>query len=201
VTVEGGTGTCTTPVYPDNNGCGAIYKLEESVPGVWDESLAFSFADVPQGWSPIGPLTGNGKGTFYGVTYSGGAVTPNGLGKGTAYRLVLKDGEFVFTQLHIFNGGFDAESPDSPLVIGAGNQLFGASSLGSTGGLGSIFNVQPPLHPWGKWSVSMIAPFSSAGAGPYYPEGKIIMDGSGRIYGVTPSGGKNNKGTIYMVNP
>ena len=79
-TAIGGIG-CSFP------GCGVVFKLAHTKTG-WQETIVYSFKGVPDGRYPVGALTPDGKGNFYGATGAGG--TGNSWGYGTVYELTLQ---------------------------------------------------------------------------------------------------------------
>jgi len=80
-TTSGGTG-CSFP------GCGVIFRLAHTKMG-WQETVVYSFKGVPDGRYPVGALTPDGKGNFYGATGAGGTGN-SGWGYGTVYELKLE---------------------------------------------------------------------------------------------------------------
>jgi uncharacterized repeat protein (TIGR03803 family) len=128
-------------------------------------------------------------GNLYGTTSeggNGGSSCRNGsFGCGVVYKL---DSSGTETVLYSFTGGADGSGPATRLVRDASGNLYGTTVLGgNTGsacgslGCGVVFKVDPTgtetvLHTF----------FGPDGA---EPEGRLILDASGKLVGVTSSGG------------
>jgi len=96
----------------------------------------FSFTGgSASGANPNGSLTLVGS-TLYGTTKSGGSAN-----KGTVFGINL-DGS-GYTNLYSFTGGSDGANPDGDLTA-AGNILYGWTSAGGSGGVGTVFAVTIP---------------------------------------------------------
>lgn len=85
----GGAGSCNQ-FFDYNNGCGTVFKLSPpaSHGGPWTETTLHSFAGGSDGANPWAPLTSDGKGGFYGTTYTGGNESTCGPGCGTVFHVV-----------------------------------------------------------------------------------------------------------------
>jgi hypothetical protein len=86
----GGAGSCSR-FFDYTNGCGTVFKLSPpaSHGGSWTETTVHSFAGGSDGANPWAGLTSDGKGGFYGTTYTGGNQTTCGAwGCGTIFHIV-----------------------------------------------------------------------------------------------------------------
>ena len=89
-TTQGGGNQCGT------SGCGTIFQLTPA--GVLSTIYEFNYANNNNTgpWSPLGPLTQDTDGTFFGVTAAGGTNTSCNLGCGTIYHMTVAGiGPFV----------------------------------------------------------------------------------------------------------
>jgi hypothetical protein len=75
---------------------------------------------------------------------------------------------------------------------GHGN-LFGMT----TGGVGSAFKLTKATA--GQWRYRSLFCFCNAGAVGESPQGKVILDSSGRLYGATYTGGTNGAGVVFRL--
>jgi uncharacterized repeat protein (TIGR03803 family) len=181
-TNEGGTNSCL---------CGTVFKLTPpSPPGkAWTRSTLYSFTGA-DGSAPEGGMTFGPEGVLYGTTYSGGAgngvvfrLTPPAVGKTrwTEATLTLFSGETA-------NGAVDAH-PRGRLIIDKG-VIYGTNTGGAYGG-GTVFKLTPPAKGKTAWTETILFAFKSGKEGGD-PEGGLIMDAAGDLYGMTEKGGIKN---------
>jgi uncharacterized repeat protein (TIGR03803 family) len=99
--------------------------------------------------------------------------------------------------LHVFQGGSDGALPDGGLVADKEGNLFGTTSNGGAGctpdDCGTVFMLAP------DHTESVLYAFKGGvdGAG---PDGSLLADKSGALYGVTGGGGGNcGCGTVFEL--
>lgn len=165
---------------------GAVFKL--SAKGKLKVLHAFDGSD---GVFPQGSLVRDRAGNLYGIAGQGGTS-----GAGTVYR-VAADG--TFTLLYSFSGGNDGGYPVGGLALDKEGNLYGTTQLGGTSGTGTIFELSSN----GKESVLYNFTDGSDGA---FPQGDLLRDKSGTLYGTAESGGIVNCeniscGTVFALAP
>ena len=182
-------------------GCGAVFKLAPD----GTETLLHSFAGGRDGDGPWGRLIKNKDGNLYGTTITGGkAGCANSGGCGTVFKIASDGKETV---LHAFAGGSDGQFPYAGLVSDAKGNLYGTTEQGGTGfkdctegfGSGTIFKITPD----GKEKVLHSFTGSPDGC---LPDGPLIMDTAGNLYGTTSYGGQSecppySCGTVFKFAP
>jgi uncharacterized repeat protein (TIGR03803 family) len=162
------------------------------------------------------PQTGlvmDSKGNLYGTTQFGGPYVGSGYGNnsgGTVYQLTPKG-----TLNYIYGfGGYtaDGQAPLDSLVIDAKGDLYGTTWLGGTGpctttnapsGCGTVFELKPTTKK-GKttWTESILYNFDGPPTDGSFPvDGLTFVKATGNFYGVTPTGGANNYGTMFELIP
>lgn len=172
-------------------GLGAVFMLE---PGGKEKPL-HSFSGV-DGMSPDGKLVRDSAGNLYGTTLFGG--TPeNGScvhGCGTVFKL---DPQGKFTTLYAFKGKADGGEPSGNLVRDAEGNLYGAVQYDGPGGYGGVFKIDS------NGKESLLYGFGALPDGER-PEGGVIRDSSGNLYGNTlfggSGGGNYGYGTVFKVD-
>lgn len=193
------------------------------------ESILFSFPqNKANGHRIAGPVARDASGALYGVFESGGtgcndSFQPNA-GCGTVYKLTTPAGNRTVwkrTVIYRFLGGNDGAHPTGRLLLDASGSLYGATLSGGgtscsgsfdpgfSGGCGTIFKLTPPGADQTSWSESVIYRFAGASDGAY-PNGGLIADSSGALYGTTQRGGAGGGrceaplatcGTAFMLSP
>jgi hypothetical protein len=210
VTTDGGT-SCPPP------GCGTVFQLAPPAKkgGAWTETVLHVF-DGNDGSRPAGSVILDAKGNLYGTTAYGGTGTcillGGNVGCGLVYELsppAKKGGEWTYSILYSFLGGKDGQYPSGNLVFDAVGNLYGATIYG--GGFqgtcnapyylycGTVFELSPPKTKDGKWKEKVLYSFKGVKSGQdsgdgASPNGGLILDSKGAIYGTTYFGGNNQKG-------
>ncbi len=177
-----------------NSGCGTVFKLEMT----GKETVLYRFSGAPDGAGPAG-LIPDSAGNLYGTTYYGGTGPCNdgqGVGCGTVFKLDKSGNETI---LHSFSGGTDgANPPGGGLVRDSMGILYGTALNGGDFGQGIAFK----LNKTGK--VTVLHAFTDGTDGGQ-PQGGLIRDAAGNLYGTTFSGGncqynQNGCGTVFKLN-
>jgi hypothetical protein len=211
VTGYGGTGDCVLLGVPA--GCGTVYEISppKQKGGQWTETILYSLPTSKQGYLPNGNLVFDRAGSLYGVTVYGGTrgTTCNGFygGQcGVVFKLSppkTKGAKWTEKVLHDFAGGTDGASPNGDLALdGRGNVYGTTAGGGSTGcqgpGCGTAFELKPATKTGGGWNEKMLHRFTdgSDGAG---PNGGLIFDAKGSLYGTAGGGGTQGVGVVFRL--
>jgi len=180
-------------------GCGVVYKVPHQHLTIL--SPLYKFAGGSDGANPTW-LTFGGNGTIYGVTLAGGGAGCGGGGCGTVFNLRPPSHSCASiscpwseTQLYSFQGQPDAATPLS-LVFSNGN-IFGVSEYGGVHNGGAIFELMPSGS---GWTEQVIYSFTGGQDG-YYPNGALVIDSLGKLYGTAFFGGQYGYGTIFELSP
>jgi len=111
------------------------------------------------------------------------------------------------TILYSFNGKSSGNTPMGGLVADAAGNLYGTTAYGganisqclwSTKGCGTVFELSPNSS--GGWTETVIYSFTGGNDGAF-PEGNLIFDAKGNLYGVAARGGASYDGTVFELSP
>jgi hypothetical protein len=194
----GGKGNTCNEFYGGN--CGTVFELSppKQKGGKWTEKVLYSFGAARDGTNPNGGLVLNRKGTIYGTTlyggyYGGGCAK---VGCGTVFKLKPPSGKgetWTEEQIHVFKDGNDGGWPQTGVTPDAKAYLYGTT-------IGTVFRLTPPLSRTStSWGLATLYTFVGCGSG-CDPQGTLIFDLSGKIYGTTYSA-LSTSGTVYSLVP
>jgi uncharacterized repeat protein (TIGR03803 family) len=169
-------------------GCGTVYQLSPPQDGgSWTETVLHVFVGPSNGdaYAPTCNLIFDAAGNLYGDagfggTYNNGAVfklsPPATLGEAWTESVI-----------HSFVGAPDGASSDGGLTLGPNGVLYGAASTWGPSGDGTVFQLTPPAT-GSKWRLKVLKGFNLRLEGGI-PNGGLILDASGNLYGTTAVGG------------
>jgi uncharacterized repeat protein (TIGR03803 family) len=174
---------------------GTIWELPNG--GAAIQTLAtFNGTD---GSMPVGRIAVDSKGNLFGATEFGGddiggASTP--LGSGAAWELSVGMTQPVV--LAPFDSTTTGEFPVGGVVLDNNGDLFGTTSTGgntsgSSTGNGTVWEV-----PARTVSPRTIQDF--AGTDGANPQGALLADNFGNVYGTTTAGGSGQGGTVFEMD-
>jgi len=180
-TWEGGGTGCV------GSGCGTVFKIDSA----GNETIVHSFRTGVDGSAPFAGLIRDGAGNLYGTTSEGGVA----FGFGTVFKI---DAQNNYTVLYRFSGQADGSGPLGSVVRDSSGNLYGTTSFGGDltcqppSGCGVVFKldtsgVETVLHAF----------HDSDGRA---PNGNLIRDPSGNLYGVTQFGGQLGFGTVFKID-
>jgi uncharacterized repeat protein (TIGR03803 family) len=197
------------PVY----GCGAVFELTPGSDGGWKEKVIHNFnGQNKDGFYPRGSLVSDAAGSLYGTTASGGAhnscLQVNSSGCGAVVRLTRDaKGQWKESVIYSFKGS-DGWQPLGNLIFDKKGNLYGTTSQG--GGYnrncyeyscGTVFELSPSSD--GLWTETVLHHFN--GNDGAQPQGSLIFDAAGNLYGATsvggPYGGGFGGGAVFELMP
>lgn len=135
-----------------------------------------------------GRLLVDDDGIVWGTTEMGGS---NGTGYGTVFK--YNPTAQSFTTLHSFNLGGNGGFPRSGLVDGGDGFLWGTASSSPNG---VIYKVNKAT---GAVTVTYAFPSSPTTEGSR-PEGELLPDGAGNLWGTAIVGGTSSNGVLFKFN-
>ncbi len=177
-------------------GSGTIFKVTPTGKGT--ELFAFQGGDNTNPKLPAGGLLLGHNGDIFGAAEIGNSPACK-LGCGSIFRLDAT-GHMHF--LHQFTGGADGSNPTGPLIRDASGNFYGVAQSGGDhtcgtsflthgDGCGVVFKIDS------HHILTVLHTFTgSKGA---IPQGGLLLDSSGNLFGTTLKGGTSNNGIIYEI--
>jgi uncharacterized repeat protein (TIGR03803 family) len=185
-TIDGGAIPCNGG---GQFGCGTVFKLS---PGN-KETVLYAYTGDADGAYPYAGLVRDVDGILYACPISNGC--------GTVFQVDAAGKERV---LYSFSGQADGATPYAGLVRDTAGQLYGSAVFGGDAsgiyGHGVVFEVDAT----GKEAVLHTFGYPPDGS---WPNGRLLLDSKGNIYGTTSAGGIVNNdcysgcGTVFKLSP
>ena len=167
---------------------GVVFKLVGT-----KETVLYAFTGGEDGGGPEAGTLLDANGNLYGTTTYGGDINclyPDPCG--VVYKLVGRKE----TVLHAFKGSPDGVYPTAGLVMDAGGNLYSTTRDGGDGANGgTVFEVSKDrkerlLHTFGAGGRENDGDS---------PQGGVVFDPYGNLYGTTVYGGKGCCGTVFEI--
>jgi len=165
-----------------SSGYGTVFKLDPS----GAETVLHSFTNAGgDGAYPFAGLVTDTAGNLYGTTIQGGSSN-----YGTVFKLGPSGTETV---LHSFVYS-DGAAPIASLVMDAAGNLYGTAHGGGSSGYGTVFKLDS------SGAETVLHSFTNSGGDGGDPEGGLVMDAAGTLYGTTfQGGGSSSSGTVFKL--
>ena len=171
-----GAGNLYGTTSAGGSGQGVVFLLNAT-----GHELVRPFGGEPDGETPEAGLIADSAGNGYGTTYGGGSGSLGGAG--TVYK-INRNG--VETVLYRFSGP-DGDHPAAGLVRDSSGNLYGTTFYGGTASCscGTVFKLTP------SGTESVLHSFTGGSDGKF-PQGALLIDSSGNLYGTASEGGVVN---------
>ena len=161
-------------------GCGS------NCPPAFSFQVLYSFVGGADGATPRAGVIADASGNLYGMTSSGGTAAA-----GVIYTLGSTGKEGL---LYTFKGLTDGETPTTTLTRDSVGNLYGTAGSSSGNGFGVVFRLDP------GGNETLLYTFSG-GADGGFPNGGVVRDPAGNIYGTVTGGGTLANGLVYKIDP
>jgi len=166
-------------------GAGVLFRVSSD--GTEEVLHAFQGGQGTEAAVPAGGVISDGAGNLFGATLLGGLGPFPGFG--TLYRV---DPTGKFSVLYKFQGKSDGAEPSGPLVRDAKGNLYGVALLGGDPGKGTVFKLSA------TGTLTVLHTFSGIADGSA-PQGGLLLDKVGTLYGSTSQGGDSGNGTLFQI--
>ena len=186
------------------SGCGTVFELTPEN-GHWKETVLYNFAGGSDGVLPLTNLIFDQAGNLYGTTADGGVAGPIcGNGCGTVFKLTPSGGGWTESIIFQFTDAqHSGASPAPGLVFDQAGNLYGTTAYGGNhgsicayNGCGVVFELSPQP---GAWKETILYTFLGSDA--TFPNGNLIFDQAGNLYGTTQGGLFGDWGSVFELSP
>ncbi len=177
-------------------GLGTVYELTPHADGIWTEKVLYSLGNgTTDGANPRSGVIFDAAGrNLYGTTINGGTY-----GLGAVFELSPTAGG-GWTEKVLFSfDGTDGQAGWDKLIFDAAGNLYSTSGSGGAYGQGTIYELKPNAS--GGWNEKVLHNFGNGTDGGS-PQGGLIFDAEGNLYGMTTYGGASGYyGTVFELSP
>ncbi len=197
VTLDAAGNVCGTTYWGGANNNGVVYQLLAG--SGWSENLLYTLTGGSDGGGSNSGLSFDSAGNLYGSTSSGGSG-----GGGTAFKLSSRS--WAFELLASFTGG--AGPALGSLIIDQAGNVYGTTANDGAYDGGNVFKLTPSGN---GYTYTSLHDFCAGGApcsDGYSPQGTLLMDSRGNLYGTAQLGGSNSGacaggfcGVIFKISP
>jgi len=160
------------------------------------EAILHSFRSG-DGLAPYGRVISDAAGNLYGTTALGGTS-----GAGIVFELPKPGAPSNRAEIVLYNftGGSDGSQPYGGLIFDAAGNLYGSTYRGGTSDAGTVYQLTPPAGRGGTWTETVLYSFAGGSDG-LGPQGDLIFDKAGDLYGTTDNGGSPGNGIVFQLTP
>jgi uncharacterized repeat protein (TIGR03803 family) len=174
--------------------CGTVFELSPDGHRGWTETVLYRFTGGTDGQNPYAGLILDTQGNLFGTTLGAGAgdCVPK---CGSAFELSPGAKGWTFTLLHAFEGGKDGGVVVGGLTSDPNGNLYGTTESFGPAGYGTVFRFSRSGKAWAFKTVHAFG-LDQYGAA---PQGPVVVDTAGIIYGATVGGGAYSSGVVYSL--
>jgi uncharacterized repeat protein (TIGR03803 family) len=176
------------------NGCGTVFRLTppptfcRMVLCGWDETVIYRYTGGSGPFNFFGGVVVDAGGNVYGASFNGG-----NFGGGAVYKLSpAGGGNYTETTLYSFTGAHDGAEPAGDLAMDAAGNIYGTAEYGGPDGFGTVFKLVREAE---GYSFQLLYAFTN-GADGNSPQGSVVLDSAGNLYGTSGNGGG-----VFQITP
>lgn len=173
---------------------GTVFRLTNTGSG-WTETVLYNFHNSSDGRQPQSGLAMDASGNLYGSAGLGG----NG-GGGTIFELTPSGGSYTFRLLY----SLQCDLPSCigpylgyPTLDSAGN-IYGTTLNEGVNTFGYVWEL---ANSGGSYTFTDLHDFALGPHDGGFPDGGVIRDAAGNLYGTTVDGGAYGSGIIFKITP
>jgi len=179
-----------TTTLGGNGDRGVVFEVSPAQGG-WTEQTLYSFANSETTYGAYGGVVLDPQGNLYGNLEGG--CDPDCTG--TIFQLYNSGSGWTQNIIYAFTGN-DGDFPYAGLIRDAEGNLYGSCTGTNYGGV-PAFELSPAGGGFFNYSVLT---YITDGLG-IGPEGNLVMDSAGNIYGTNFAGGPNFIGNVFKLTP
>ena len=188
VASDGGASSCDSG---DSSHCGTVYQLAPSGSG-WAENTIFDFSTCCVLY-PVGGLVFDAYGNLYGASYASPNPFGNKFVPGSVYEIQNSNNNWI----QVFDISLLYLNPAAGVTMDAAGDLYGVANDD-----GERFDdgVAYELPASNGFAFTPLYAFSGGNDGGS-PQGTVLLDANGDLYGTASEGGAHGAGVVWEITP
>ena len=169
---------------------GTVFEIAKTAGGYASAPITLASFDVTSGATPLAGLIADAQGDLFGTASGGGASNV-----GTVFEIAKTAGGYASTPTSLAGDGSFPHGavPTGGLIADANGDLFGTTNGGGGNGDGTVFEIKKTAGGYASTPTTLV---SFNGADGALPQGSLIADAKGDLFGATHRGGADDAGTI-----
>jgi uncharacterized repeat protein (TIGR03803 family) len=171
---------------------GTVYEISPSGGG-WNESILYNFTGGLVGAAPNSGVIFDASGNLDGTATEGGEND-----FGTVFQLTPSSSGWIGNALWDFSENQDGYEITAGLILDSAGNLYGATADGYPNGQAVVFELARSGGGWSYLPLYGIEGLYGAG-----PQGKLLMDSAGNLYGTVYGGYETMSphGSVFKLTP
>ena len=170
-----------TTYHGGANDDGTVFEIKKTGAGYASAPTTLANFNGADGAFPAGKLLANSNGDLIGTTSEGGAD-----GFGTVFEIFKTAAGYASAPITLvsFNGA-NGSSPAVSLIADANGDLFGTTIEGGANDDGTVFEIKKTAAGYANAPTTLVSFNGTKGS---LPNGSLIADASGNLFGTTQTG-------------
>jgi uncharacterized repeat protein (TIGR03803 family) len=170
---------------------GTVFEIAKTAGGYASTPTTLASFNGTDGDTPLGSLIADSHGDLFGTT-EGGANSD-----GTVFEIVKTPTGYASTPTTLvgFNGA-NGSLPAVSLIADANGDLFGTTIEGGANDDGTVFEIKKTAAGYASAPTTLVGFNGTKGS---LPNGSLIADANGDLFGTTEQGGPGGDGTVFEI--
>jgi uncharacterized repeat protein (TIGR03803 family) len=187
-----------TTEYGDSGDYGTVFEIVKTADGYDTTPTTLIAFDGADGAEPVAGLFADAAGNLFGTTQyygtvDGGAPT----GYGSIFEIAKTADGYATTPTTLISfDNTDGAMPFSGVIADAEGNLFGTTYFGGANGDGTVFEIAKTADGYANTPTTLVNFDGSDGAN---PQGGLLIDAAGNLFGTTVTGGADMYGTVFKI--
>ncbi|MGH6870647.1 MAG: choice-of-anchor tandem repeat GloVer-containing protein [Rhizomicrobium sp.] len=184
--------------YDGTTGYGTVYEIAKSGGTYSPTPVTLASFDHSNYGDNFPGVVMDSMGNLLGTDPTGGtALNAFGVGQGSVYVIPNTPDGYASSAINLFSfNGTNGATPLGSLIVDSHDDLFGTTAGGGAHGDGTVFEV---TNVAGGYASGPLTLANLSGANGISPQGRLVMDAAGDLFGIAGYGGANGVGTVFEI--